>query len=478
IVIVYRATKKEIKENGLTGENISIYIKTKKELDTINSIYDFINNNIFNIKNKVLLRVSAECRFGSFGDSHCDCENQKISVLNKINEFGDGIYIDAPQEAQGNGLFYKAKELNLQVNGYNQCGINIGKKSIINASKYLLKNEILDKRKYLFLTKIFDMLNLNKYKYILIASNFQKVELIQKNIGAEIVEFIDVNKKMDINNLAEFLAKIIYKNYKINDIEIKEMMNIINSENKIPKRIIDLLEELKIKSNQRNENSDLIKRLIISIENKQKQINYNQTKKEFHINIELTVKEFEKLITNNLFNGITKIAYEENYYYEMSKLMSSFTNQIKIRKTNVLFENKKEFNLIFKEKNNNENGFNIGAVKFFDESIANLLIELFSNNKLSFLPVFSAFISHKYNKDTLILFKSYSNKFNMISIMTNDKSILEKIKKEIGDIIDIKTIVDPVEFNSSNKNIALNFDYDAVKIKHEKLFNKYKIIQL
>ena len=54
--------------------------------------------------------------------SSIPCESIKL-----ISENG-GIYVHLPQEAQGWGLFYKLKELELQVSGRTEKGKFIGKK--------------------------------------------------------------------------------------------------------------------------------------------------------------------------------------------------------------------------------------------------------------------------------------------------------------------------------------------------------------
>ena len=82
------------------------------------------------------LRFGSECMFGMFGDSHCNCEDERKKALQFIGENG-GIYVHMPQEAQGNGLFYKAEELQLQVHGRLQSGRYIGMKTQAEAARIL-----------------------------------------------------------------------------------------------------------------------------------------------------------------------------------------------------------------------------------------------------------------------------------------------------------------------------------------------------
>lgn len=162
LCIIYKPSNKEIVSDSLLSEYILILLKSQKDLSNISTVRNFIDNEIFQKKDKILLRISSECLLGNFGDSHCDCESQKISALKEINNCKQGIYIHIPQEAQGNGLFYKAKELELQVNGINPCGKYIGEKNIKEASEYLLKaKNKLDKRNYTSLLTVFKQLKVN-----------------------------------------------------------------------------------------------------------------------------------------------------------------------------------------------------------------------------------------------------------------------------------------------------------------------------
>ena len=82
------------------------------------------------------LREGCECLLGVFGDSHCNCENERENALSMIGE-KLGVYIHTPQEAQGQGLFYKAQELHLQVNGIMPDGTYVGPKTQSEAAELL-----------------------------------------------------------------------------------------------------------------------------------------------------------------------------------------------------------------------------------------------------------------------------------------------------------------------------------------------------
>ena len=104
--VCYNATQEEIKEYGLTGENILLLIKNsqlKSFLDKKNINYYKELSKIFSNKN-IFLRIQCECLLGMYGDSHCDCEDQRMQSMKLISE-NDGIYVHLPQEAQGWGFF-------------------------------------------------------------------------------------------------------------------------------------------------------------------------------------------------------------------------------------------------------------------------------------------------------------------------------------------------------------------------------------
>ena len=103
---------------------------------------------------KIVLRIQSECFLGMYGDSHCDCESQRIDAIKLISQEG-GIFVHLPQEAQGWGLHYKLKELELQVSGRTQNGEYVGKKDRDSAQKMLLDiHNFRDNRSYEIVAEI------------------------------------------------------------------------------------------------------------------------------------------------------------------------------------------------------------------------------------------------------------------------------------------------------------------------------------
>ena len=155
LTICYSIDSDEMERYSLTSNNILLLIKSNKidELMSNNKIdfFDVISNAF---DGDIFFRIQSECLLGVYGDSHCDCEIQKKEFLDLLKT-RDGIFVHLPQEAQGWGLFYKCKELELQVNGRDQNGKTLGKFNRDEAQKYLLHNEgFFDKRSYEIVFKI------------------------------------------------------------------------------------------------------------------------------------------------------------------------------------------------------------------------------------------------------------------------------------------------------------------------------------
>lgn len=199
LAICYKADEKEVKQNSLTSNNVLILIKN-------NEFNKFCNANNLDIKeciqscfkdNDIFIRIQSECLLGIYGDTHCDCEQQKNEALKIINE-KEGIYIHLPQEAQGHGLHYKLKELELQVNGRDVSGKFIGCKDRNEAQKIILKKEKFeDKRSYKIIVDILKELNLYNNQFVLITDSKKKTKELQE-LGLKVEAYNDyIDKHVD-----------------------------------------------------------------------------------------------------------------------------------------------------------------------------------------------------------------------------------------------------------------------------------------
>jgi len=225
--------------NGFTGADITILIKPSDEMwDEVESLEDLlIKEDLFG-NTQPYLRVGSECMLGVMGDSHCNCEEERIAALKEIGR-NSGVYIHMPQEAQGRGLFYKAKELHLQVHGYMPDGSFVGCKSQAEAARLLTGMSNIDVREYDLVANIMKDLDLDGYTYSFMSRNPNKVKSL-RSAGINVTMY-DIATHMNADNMGEYLTKWIVKGYCFTNDEVVQLVNIIKSDICIPKRAQDLL---------------------------------------------------------------------------------------------------------------------------------------------------------------------------------------------------------------------------------------------
>lgn len=488
MAIVYHATKQEVDDNGLTSPDISLYIKTFIPLRNFRSIADIKKKDVFTRQNNIPLRVSSECQFGSFGDSHCDCESQKISALDYISK-NQGIYIHLPQEAQGRGLSYKAAELQLQVKGLSQKGQFVGKKSIGEAANLLIGTDKVDQRKFDVLKTVFDHLNLGRYEYTILTSNPQKRQFLSSTLGLRINSNKDVSKNINIDNIGEYLSKIYLKKFQLDRNELRKIYEIILSSEEIPERASSVISHIDDAINAGTvfgTDDDILRKIVAESKNKdgssQAKLfqDVGNARSEYQLELRIGEGQLEKLFNNGIIYGISGLAFEQNFFYTLGHLDGVRNQDLKIRRRNKINLSSKnrviDDTIVYKVRQKDGN-YRVRDILVKDTDLATLIIHAFKSYEVSYVPVFTHTCEidpkYSYNDKALVLLKRYSKDLRALSLM-GDKSTISKlvdqIKKYTGGIDEIP---DPTHHESINKDLILQFSYRELAKEELEIFKKY-----
>lgn len=232
---VFSLSEREIPES-FTRPELIVFVKTEEAVwNSISTLGEWMTCPAFCNSARPLLRIGSECMFGMFGDSHCNCEEERITALDMIKENGSGVYIHLPQEAQGLGIFYKANELNLQVNGVLPNGEYIGPKTQSEAASLLAGKAIIDSRNYEIIVKALKQINLHNYEYDFMSRNPGKVKALS-SCGIMIADMVDITTTINRENLGETLTKWITKEFCFTTDEAKQIISLLCSEEKLPAR--------------------------------------------------------------------------------------------------------------------------------------------------------------------------------------------------------------------------------------------------
>ena len=162
-----------------------------------------------------------------YGDSHCDCESQRINSIKIISQ-NDGIFVHLPQEAQGWGLHYKLKELELQVSGRMQNGEYVGKQDRDSAQKMLMDvHDFCDNRSYAIVAKILKELSLDEHNFLVITDSDKKVSSLN-SMGIKSIKYSDdISTKINTDNVSEYLIKICNSTHNYDEEIISSIIKII-----------------------------------------------------------------------------------------------------------------------------------------------------------------------------------------------------------------------------------------------------------
>lgn len=324
LTICYKANKEEIEKYSLTSENIVLFIKSKKFDKIINNNVEYFNLVSKLFEDEIFIRIQSECLLGTYGDSHCDCEEQKKKFINLLKE-NDGIYIHMPQEAQGWGLFYKCQELEIQVNGKDTNGKNIGVMTRDEAQKYLLKSkEFKDNRNYELISNILKDLNLENKLFILYTESESKLNQLKKT-GLKVIKYLNfINQSLTTENASEYLIKILDGTHKFNKNIIDKISEIIKKRkynDRTLETLIDIVDKINKNKNFRIDN--YTKQILLSTYNeiicgeereyilKYSSIKKHQNKFSCRVNA-MIFKQLLNIYNKNIYD---RICFEKIYYF-------------------------------------------------------------------------------------------------------------------------------------------------------------------
>lgn len=342
LVICYQATEDEIRQYNLTSNHIVLLIRSQF-LDTIEldeCSYAELLNSLFK-NEEILIRIQCECLLGIFGDSHCDCESQRLMAIDLIAENG-GIYVHMPQEAQGHGLHYKLKELELQVSGKNQKGEFVGVKNRDEAQEYILGNQgFLDNRSYVIIHRILNELGLSDACFAMISNSKSKIKDFA-DMGLNVKSYED-RMASDIHkeNLSEYLIKIDNKGHSYSTEELQEIIDVVKTRNLTQRSISTFLSIInKINSKKAPWLSDEHQKLLSEAydyifcgkEIAYKLLDEEKSRKLNKFSCRINMKVATALCKIYKTNIFSRIAQEKIYFFKHKTKME----EVKIRKSKVL----------------------------------------------------------------------------------------------------------------------------------------------
>lgn len=392
LAICYKATPEEINQYSLTGENILLFIKHSQ----LNSLIDKKNINYYKEISKlfsdqdIFLRIQSECLLGMYGDSHCDCEDQRLKAIKLISE-NNGIYIHLPQEAQGWGLFYKLKELELQVSGRDEKGKFIGKKNRDEAQNYLAGNvKFDDLRSYGIISKILSELGLFSESFVLISESDKKYNALLDQ-GLNIQKINDYHyEEINDDNVSEYLVKILNNTHTYDINVIDKIINII-SKRKYNSRTLSTLTSIvdKIKDDDTSALDSDIKKKFLNLYNniicgqEKKYIvdnNLVKIQNNFSCKVNSSIfKAIQNVYGNDVFD---RLSLEKLYYFEEKNENTA----VRIRSSKVLDTIGKESIFMKGQVHLEQRDFNEDQTQILQKEITlSKLRAFFENNNYDYI---------------------------------------------------------------------------------------------
>jgi GTP cyclohydrolase II len=184
VQVVFTAAKEERERDGLTDENIIVFVKTAKDPLQVRTQSGKLFGKEHFEGSSVLLRIASSCVHGSLGDMECSCYEDTVDVLKKIAAHGNGIFVYLPQDSLGRGPRDKVRDHRL-IYGVDERGKKTEPMSV-EQSLSAVHPEGYDIRRYTTLRRVFDELGLGGIEYILLGGNAEKIEKIRTDTGIAI----------------------------------------------------------------------------------------------------------------------------------------------------------------------------------------------------------------------------------------------------------------------------------------------------
>ena len=266
------------------------------------------------------------------------CRKNDVNSIKIISQ-NDGIFVHLPQEAQGWGLHYKLKELELQVSGRMQNGEYVGKQDRDSAQKMLLDvHDFCDNRSYAIVAKILKELSLDEHNFLVITDSDKKVGSLN-SMGIKSIKYSDdISTKINTDNVSEYLIKICNSTHNYDEEIISSIIKII-AERKYNERTLLTFVNIidKIRNDSTYQLDDEIKKRFLDLyeniicgEEKRYIVGdekYVKIQNNFSCRVDSSIfKTLCKIYGKNIFDRISleKIYYFQNIIPQMTLNVNCF----------------------------------------------------------------------------------------------------------------------------------------------------------
>jgi GTP cyclohydrolase II len=487
LAIVGTPTSEELTNDALQAPLILVVLKSRYPVHELRTINDLQTAEIFDEDRPILLRVASECLFGVFGDSHCDCEAQRMASIREIQRIGQGLYIHLPQEAQGNGLFYKAQELQIQVSGVSPSGEYIGPQSVDDASQLLLgKGVALDRRNYTAITRLFKETRLDRFSYNVITDSPDKVAFLKDSLGIRVEKPHPAHRSITVDNAGEFLAKLYRKGYTISNHELEEIYLALFAADKIPGRVLRLLrsmEEDLRHGKQFEADADLLQKIVSVVSahgfNRDQPRDFDQLKdvssyEEYQLELRLGDHDTDLLFQRNVLRGIDSLRYEENHFYDMASFEGVPARSLKIRYAFKISDPQTpvETKFIYKVPVGDK-VYRIRSLAISYDEVAKLLGFALVDCEQHVLPVFTHNVIGP-DREVTALLKRYTPTLRTLSLMGPEVKV-RRVTDIVRGVITAEEIPDPSNSLFIDRKLSVAFNYDDLAQEELALYRKYSV---